>query len=475
MEEVVLIIHVVQSGENLYEIAQQYQVNLQQLIAINELPDPNALVVGLALLIPIKGTMHTVQSGESMWSIAQSYQLPLDMLTQANPMINPDILSPGMRIFIPLISHQVLAGETLAGIAARYGVSISAIAQENSLTDIALIYPGQILYIPRNKMEIDVNAYSYQTDAAGAASIQEVGDLLTLASPFAYIMRENGTLEPIEDEQRIAASLSANVVPMMSLTNFTSTEAGSNLANVIFSSDELMGLILNEVVEIMQDKGYQGLNIDFENVLPEDRERYNHFIQLAVDRLHPEGYFVSTAVAPKTSSDQQGLLYEAIDYEAHGRIADFVILMTYEWGYRLGPPQAISPIDQMRRVVEYALTVMPPEKIYLGFQIYARDWDIPHVQGQEAATFSPQEAVELAVTHNAEIQFDETAASPFFRYEDEEGQVHEVWFEDARSAQAKFDLAKEFNLAGISYWALGYPFPQNWELLQSNFTIRKED
>lgn len=468
-----MIIHVVQSGENLYEIAQQYQVSLEQLIAVNELPDPNQLVIGLALLIPLRGMIHTVQTGETMWSIARDFGIPLSQLTQANPMINPEILSPGVRLFIPLQRHQVMAGETLSAIAARYGVSVSALAQENDLADVALIYQGQILYIPRDKPVIDVNAYSYQADEAGATSIQEVGDLLTFASPFAYIMKADGTLDPFPDEQMIAASLSANVVPMMSITNFTSTEAGSSLAHTILSSDELMETLLNNIVDIMQDKGYQGLNIDFENVLPEDRERYNHFLQLAVDRLHPEGYFVSTAVAPKTSSEQQGLLYEAHDYEAHGRIADFVILMTYEWGYRLGPPQAISPINRMREVVEYALTVIPPEKISLGFQIYARDWKIPHVQGQVAETFSPQEAVERAIEHQVEIQYDETAASPFFRYTDESGQGHEVWFEDARSAQAKFDLAKEYGLGGISYWALGYPFPQNWELLADNFTVRK--
>ena len=147
--------------------------------------------------------------------------------------------------------------------------------------------------------------------------------------------------------------------------------------------------------------------------------------------------------------------------------------MTYEWGYRFGPPQAISPINQIRRVVEYAITEIPAEKIFLGFQTYARDWKVPHVEGQEAETFSPQEAVARATNYQAEIQYDETAASPFFRYVNEAGQEHEVWFEDARSAQAKFDLVKEFNLGGISYWALGYPFPQNWELLQDNFIIRK--
>ena len=147
--------------------------------------------------------------------------------------------------------------------------------------------------------------------------------------------------------------------------------------------------------------------------------------------------------------------------------------MTYEWGYRAGPPQAISPINQMRRVVEYALSVMPAEKIYLGFQIYARDWRVPHIKGQQAQTFSPQEAIRLATKYNAAIQYDETAQSPYFNYVDEDGQDHTVWFEDARSAQAKFDLVKQYNLRGVSYWALGYPFPQNWVLLNDNFTIKK--
>ncbi len=121
-------------------------------------------------------------------------------------------------------------------------------------------------------------------------------------------------------------------------------------------------------------------------------------------------------LAPKTSGSQGGLLYTAHDYEAHGRIADFVVLMTYEWGWRGASPQAISPINQMRRVVEYALSVMPANKILLGFQIYARDWKIPHVQGAFAETFSSQEAIRRATQYNVAIQYDEVAQSPFFRY-----------------------------------------------------------
>jgi spore germination protein len=223
----------------------------------------------------------------------------------------------------------------------------------------------------------------------------------------------------------------------------------------------------------MRQKGYYGLNIDFENVYPQDRELYNQFLQRAVNLLHPAGYFVSTALAPKISADQKGLLYEAHDYQAHGQIVDFVVLMTYEWGYRLGPPQAISPLNQIRRVLDYAVTAIPRYKILMGFQIYARDWILPHVQGTQAETFSQQEAIHRAIQHGAAIQYDPVAQSPFFRYTDSQGKTHEVWFEDARSAQAKFDTVKDYDLRGISYWTLGYPYPQNWLLLNDNFSIRK--
>ena len=145
--------------------------------------------------------------------------------------------------------------------------------------------------------------------------------------------------------------------------------------------------------------------MDFENVLPRDREAYNTFLREVTDRMHARGFFVSTAVAPKVSSEQTGLLYEAHDYEAHGRIVDFVILMTYEWGYRLGPPRAISPANEIRRVLDYAVTVIPRNKIYLGFQIYARDWVRPLVQGSQARTFCPLEAQNLAIRQNATISY----------------------------------------------------------------------
>lgn len=422
-----MFIYVVQKGDVLWKIANQYNSDIETIMELNYIPDPNKLLVGQALLIPEQVELYTVERGDTIWKIAQSF-----------------------------------------------GVPVQDLLWENRITDPNNIFPGLILRIPEKpKPEIEVNAFTYFLGQEGVPYVRETGDVLTYLSPFAYLIREDGSLVPIDDDPVIAEAISQGVVPMMSIVNFTVNVAGENIANKVLNNPEIVNKLQENIINVMKDKGYRGLNIDFEYVLPEDREAYNRFLEDTVNKLHNEGFFVSTSLAPKISAEQQGLLYEAHDYPAHGRLADFVVLMTYEWGWRGGQPRAISPINEIEKVLDYAVTVIPRNKILMGFQIYARDWQLPFAPGQEAETISVEEAMDIAYAHNAQIQYDYVSQSPFFRYTDEEGNAHEVWFEDARSAQAKFDTVKEYGLRGLSYWGLGYPFRQNWFLLEDNFDIRK--
>ena len=420
-------IHVVQRGEVLWQIADYYNVSMQDIINLNKLNNPNILLPGHALLIPTDRNTYTVKQGDTIWQIAQNFGVRVQDLLWENRIMNPD-----------------------------------------------LIYPGYVLTIPQKpKPEADVNAFTYFLGAEAVPIVREAGPYLTYLSPFAYLINEDGSLVNIADEAAIAQAYSQGVVPMMSLVNFTVNVAGENLANIVLNNPDIVNRLQENIINTMKEKGYQGLNIDFEYVLPEDREAYNSFLESTVNRLHDEGFFVSTSLAPKISAEQVGLLYEAHDYPAHGSLADFVVLMTYEWGWRGGPPRAISPLNEIKRVLDYAVTVIPRDKILMGFQIYARDWRIPFQEGDEAATISVQDAINLAYEHMAEIYYDYVSQSPYFHYTDAEGNAHEVWFEDARSAQAKFDTVKEYGLRGISYWGLGYDFPQNFPLLADNFQIRK--
>ena len=186
------------------------------------------------------------------------------------------------------------------------------------------------------------------------------------------------------------------------------------------------------------------------------------------------GYPVSVALAPKTSAEQRGLLYEGIDYALLGAAANRAMLMTYEWGYSQGPPMAVAPINMVRRVVDYAITAIPREKLSLGIPNYGYDWALPYERGvTRARTINNRQAVQIAIDFGVDIRFDETAMSPYFRYW-QYGIQHEVWFEDVRSIKAKFDLIKEYGLSGAGYWQLMSFFRANWLMLDQMFYIERE-
>jgi spore germination protein len=468
-----VVIHVVESGETLWLISRRYGVGIDQIVDANQLPNPNQLVVGQALVIPTVDSVHIVRRGENLWGIARRYGVSISDIVAANQLRDPNQLMVGQRLVIPRADqvYVVQPGDTLWQIARRYGTTVEAIARENRITD-SLIYPGQRLRIP--KPQIEVNGYLTQVDAQGQQIVRDIGEYLTYLTPFRYTIRADGGLNPLNDEGVLAAAREERIAPLIVIANFVQGEFSSELAHAVLANTQVQETLISNILATMRTKGYRGVNFDFEYVLPEDRELYNEFLRRVVARLRPEGFSVSTALAPKISGEQRGLLYAAHDYPAQGQIVDFIVLMTYEWGWAGGPPLAIAPLNEVRRVLDYAVTVIPRDKIVMGMPTYGRDWTLPYVRGGKfAETLSPQEAISRAARYGVSIQYHSLYQSPFFRYVDQQGNEHEVWFEDARSVQAKYAVVKGYRLRGVSYWELTSPFPQNWLVLADNFQVRK--
>ncbi|NSJ92993.1 spore gernimation protein, partial [Coprococcus sp. MSK.21.13] len=152
------------------------------------------------------------------------------------------------------------------------------------------ISPGLQLFIPgvlKDRPNIYVNGYIYDLGENAVPIVMEDGDFLTYLSPFAYKIKEDGSLEPIDDLPAINAAYSKNVIPMMSVINFTPKELGQNLSHIVLSSTEISNNLIKNILNILKEKNYKGVNINFENVLPKNRELYNNFLQSLVDSLHP--------------------------------------------------------------------------------------------------------------------------------------------------------------------------------------------
>lgn len=375
--------------------------------------------------------------------------------------------------------YVVRPGDTIDSIALALGVSVEQLIYDNQL-----IYPyelavGQALYVERNirnaTRAISVSGYAYPFISPWV--LEQTLPFLSELPIFSYGFTTEGELIPPvygDDTWMIAEALNFGTRPILTLTPFGPDGNFNNqLIHSVVNNEIYKDNLIQNLLETMAEKGYEGVDIDFEYILASDRDAFTAFVRQVAETMRANGYHTSVALAPKTSSDQAGLLYEGKDYRALGEAADHVLLMTYEWGYTYGPPMAVAPLNQVRRVVEYALTQIPADKIDLGIPNYGYDWPLPYERGvTRAATINNIQAVRIAVTHGAEIRFDEVAESPFFTYTDG-GVEHEVWFEDVRSLLAKFGLIEEYNLRGCGYWQIMQWFRANWLLLRNQFFILK--
>ncbi len=423
--------------------------------------------------------IHVVRTGETLEDIARRYGVSAERIALDNDLADPARLVPGQTLVIlyPRQTYTVQPGDTLLSIAEAYGVTTNQLLRNNyNLGGDVTVYPGQTIvidYMQEKQGTLAVNGYVYPF--VDREVLRQMLPYLTYLTMFTYGFTPEGTLIDLDDEELIRLARAGGVSPLMHLSTLTPEgNFSSELANTLLGNTALQDRLLDATLDTIRTKGYDGLDIDFEYVDPDYRQNYIDFITRAAARLNAEGYILIVALAPKTSADQPGLLYEAHDYEALGAASDAVLIMTYEWGYSQGPPMAVAPIGPVRRVLDYAVTAIPPQKIYMGMPNYGYDWPLPFVAGEtKAPSIGNVEAVDIAARYGAVIQYDETAQAPHFNYRSEQWQEHEVWFEDARSIRAKLALADELGLYGVGYWNLMRPFPQNWLVLNALYTIRR--
>lgn len=374
--------------------------------------------------------------------------------------------------------YVVQAFDTVDRIAQEYQVPVNQLIEINQISYPYALAIGQALLIPTeggfsDQPEVVTNGYAYpfiDTDI-----LRTTLPYLTDLSIFSYGFTETGELvyPALSDLWMLELARQAGVNAILTLTPMDEQGMFSNqLIHAVVNDSVAVNALIQNLLGVMEEKGYGGVDVDFEYILAEDRDAFTTFVAELTRVMNENGYVTSVALAPKTSANQPGLLYEGKDYGGLGAAANSVLLMTYEWGYTYGPPMAVAPLNKVREVVEYAVTEIPVSKINLGIPNYGYDWALPYESGvTKATTIGNIQAVQIAIRHGAVISFDEVAQTPYFRYT-ENGIEHEVWFEDVRSMQGKFNLVKEFSLRGMGYWQLMRLFLANWVLLEDQFTIQ---
>jgi spore germination protein YaaH len=231
-------------------------------------------------------------------------------------------------------------------------------------------------------------------------------------------------------------------------------------------SPALMAQQIDAIVRLVEANGYAGIDIDYEQLRAGDRQDFTTFCERLARALHAKGKVLSVALFAKTSDAGSSPTNVAQDYRAIGQVADQVRLMGYDYHWAGSPPGPIAPVDWLRDVLRYAKTQIPAGKIVLGIPLYGYDWTGGHGTG-----VSWLQALRLSRQYHAALHYDAQAQAPWFTYTDSAGRKHTVWFENAASSRAKFDVAQGAGIGGVYLWMPGYEDTGTWSALRQALPV----
>lgn len=303
-------------------------------------------------------------------------------------------------------------------------------------------------------------AEDWEGDVRALNALRRAGARVDRVVNFALELHADGSVTT-RSYPALAAAAAELGVPVYGLVhNMQNGQFRAEIARAVLSDPARRSRAVADMLAIAREHGLAGIDIDIENVPGDLRAGYTALAAEAAAVLKSGGIRLTLSVPAKTWDDTTSNWGGAFDYAALGEIADEIAIMAYDehtWGLPHGP---VASLPWVERVVAYAVTQIPPEKILLGIPAYGYDW----IAGtrQVVGGLSTGGAYSLAARHGAEVRWDDEAQVPWFRYV-ADGAEHIVYFENSRSAAAKLRLVGRYGLGGIAIWRLGLNEDGLWE------------
>lgn len=302
------------------------------------------------------------------------------------------------------------------------------------------------------------NNWYYVADRRGLASLRNHGAQIDYVIPFWFGVTETGALVDQSDAGGVEAIRRFNLPVLAIVHNYSSPRYGP-LIHTLLTTNELRRNLVNSILDLMYRWGFAGVNVDFEFVPPADRPYMTSFMDELRRALQPDGFMTTISVPAELEDNPRHPFSGAFSYPDLANFSDQMYILAYDEHF--AEPGPIASFGFVRRVLDYAVTAIPREKIRLGMAVYGYDWSVGVNIPQ---TLSYREAVDLAERVGATIRYDEVAQESTFSYVVADT-AHVVWFEDRRSFSAKLGLVGAYDLPGIGVWRLGLEDPGVWDVL----------
>lgn len=276
---------------------------------------------------------------------------------------------------------------------------------------------------------------------------------------FGYGFDKDGNLQG--KEQQLVRGVIGRAKRIILFGNLTDGGFNKDTAHAILTDRAVQDRAVRNLIDKAKGLDAGGVQIDFENIPAGDRDAYTAFLKRLKEELAPLNMTLSIAAAAKTS-DSRGGWGGATDYAAIGAIVDQFYIMAYDEHWRGGEPGPVASLNWTEKVVRYAISVMPSQKIVLGVPFYGYEWAVDTKEGtQNNKAYSAVRMARRVAERGGTAKWDPVAGENVATFK-VDGSDRIAWWPDERSIEAKLKLAYQYNLRGIAPWRLGFENDEWW-------------
>ncbi|MBL0387519.1 spore protein O [Tumebacillus sp. ITR2] len=294
------------------------------------------------------------------------------------------------------------------------------------------------------------------------------GGFLNQMTTMTFSAQADGSIAGQAPPDGMQAAQQKQVKALASLTN-GKDGFSKDVAHAVLSDPNLRGRLVQNAVVLCRQGGYGGVNVDFENMLPSDRANFTAFMTELANGLHADGRTLTISVMAKTSDFPKSDWIGTFDYAALGQVADQIQLMTYDQHGTWGEPGAVAGLPWVEKVVRYASSQIPSQKLLLGIAAYGYDWNMGDAGKNKAIPLKNIPA--LLNKTGAQAQWNDAEQSPYFTYTADDGSTHNVWYENPQSIETKAKLVSHYHLGGIAMWKMGFEDNSFWQAVKTGLQV----
>lgn len=421
--------------------------------------------------------IYIVRPEDDINSIADKYGVSVQKLIRDNGLEHPDSLVTGQALVItyPNQTYIVEEGDTLFEIARKYNVTVMQLLRNNSfLSDMEYILPGENLVVSYNtsrKTAVAGYAYPYISKTI----LEKTLPYLTYLNVINYRIEDEGKIVTYYDSSEIVnLSLSYATIPIMGITALSPQGEldVERVFNLLINQDYQLRFIKN-ILNIIRPSRYYGVNFFVSRLSESNQKLYFEFLTRLSEVLRAYGYLIFVTVNPNFNYTNGDILFQNIDYSYVSNLIDGVTFVKELWASYQGPPSPITSISQLSSFIDFLTPMVSPERIYAKIPLLAYSWTLPN--GNKSMTdncMTLNSATSLAFDVGADIEFDEASQTPFFQFENMyslNSSEHIVWFVDARTFNAMFQLVVGKGIAGVDIWNIMGFYQQLWSVFVTQF------